>query len=88
MTALHGKPLESEDPFELIGMRYPIGPGTHADHRFTTCIVEEFALAGFTASEVARLFESEAYVAPHAVLLRRGAGFVREIIERVFGGRR
>ena len=84
---VRGKPLEADDPLELVGMRFPIRSETDADQHFAVCLVEEFALAGFTASEVARLFESEAYVAPHAVLRRRGPDFVRAAIEQVFGGR-
>jgi hypothetical protein len=87
VNAEHRKPLESDDPFALVGIRFPISSPVDADQQFAACLVEEFAMAGFSATEVARLFESPAYVAPHAVLRRWGPDFVRSAIEGVYGSR-
>ncbi len=87
MSGVNQKPLESDDPMALVGVGFPTSSAVDADKEFATCMVEEFALAGFTATEVARLFESSAYVAPHAVLRRRGPDFVRSVIAGVYGSR-
>jgi hypothetical protein len=86
MTAELRKDLESGDPYALVGIGFPTSSPNDADEQFARCMVEEFALAGFSAVEVARLFESPVYAASHAVLLRMGPDFVRSVISDVFGG--
>jgi hypothetical protein len=85
MTAELRKDLESDDPYAHVGIGFPTTSPDDADERFARCMVEEFALAGFSAFEVARLFESPVYAASHAVLLRMGPDFVRSVITGVFG---
>lgn len=80
------KDHEGDDPMELVGFAYP-GDELEADTDLTRVLVEEFALAGFSGLEVARLFESPVYAASHAVLRRQGTDFVRQIIGDVFGVR-
>ena len=87
MSGVNQKPLESDDPMALVGVGFPTSSAVDADKEFATCIVEEFALAGFSAVEVARLFESPVYAASHAVLLRMGPDFVRSVIAGVYGSR-
>lgn len=85
MTGELRKDLESDDPYALVGIGFPTSSPGDADEQFARCLVEEFALAGFSAIEVARLFESPVYAASHAVLLRMGPGFVRSVISGVYG---
>ena len=82
------KAVESGDPFELVGTGYPVPDPEAADRDTTRCLIEEYALSGFSASEILRLFETPMYVYPHAIYRRRGAGFVQELIGTVFGSRR
>ncbi len=78
------KGFEAHDPFVLVGVGYPVVE--EADEETARCIVEEYALAGFGRDEILRLFEAPAYVMPHAILTRRGRGFVTSIIDEVLGG--
>ena len=85
MTGELRKELESDDPYFLVGIGFPTSSPGDADEQFARCLAEEFALAGFSAVEVARLFESPVYAASHAVLLRMGPDFVRSVIAGVYG---
>jgi hypothetical protein len=58
------------------------------DRETARCIIEEYALTGFTAVEIARLFESAVYGHPHAIYQRRGPEFVSDLVTEVFGGAR
>ncbi len=79
------KPLEHDDPMELVGVGYPLEVSEESDLHTGRCLVEEFALAGFSAREVGRLFSSPAYGLSHAIFQRRGDEFVRNLIVGVFG---
>lgn len=79
------KDFELDDPLELVGHVFPVESEREADATMARCFAEEYALAGFTAMEVGRLFESSLYAAPHGILKRQGADFVREIIGHVYG---
>jgi hypothetical protein len=85
MTSDLRKDLEADDPYALVGIGFPTDSPNDADEQFARCLVEEFALAGFGAFEVALLFESPVYAASHSVLLRMGPDFVRSVITGVFG---
>ncbi|MGA7272493.1 MAG: hypothetical protein WB239_15585 [Acidimicrobiia bacterium] len=80
------KGLDRDDPFELVGASFEVTDAERADTQAARCLVEEFALSGFSAGEVLRLFESPLYSHSHAIYHRRGAGFVQQLIDQVFGG--
>jgi hypothetical protein len=82
------KELANEDPFELVGVANPSGVTVDADRETARCIIEEFAMTGFSAHEIGALFTSPMYGLPHAIYRRRGESFVRELISGVFGARR
>ena len=82
------KDLEREDPYELIGAGYPVSNLEATDRNTARCIVEEYALSGFTATETLGLFESPLYGHTYAIYQRRGAEFVRDLIGEVFRGSR
>jgi hypothetical protein len=80
------KALESNDPFELVGITHPREIDLDTDRETARCLIEEYALTGFAAGEIIELFASPAYVMPNAIFQRRGPSFVRELITGVFGG--
>ncbi len=82
------KEFERSDPLELVGIGFPVAVPEDTDRETARCLIEEFALNGFTAFEVGALFESPAYGLPHAIYQRRGADFVRTLVEDVYGSRR
>lgn len=82
------KHLENDDPFELIGNGFPVSDGEETDRQTARCIVEEYALTGFSAAEILALFESPMYGLCHAIYRRRGAEFVSGLVGEVFGGAR
>jgi len=82
------KYLETDDPYELVGVTRPRDIDLATDEETARCLIEEYALAGFAASEIVELFASPAYALPNAIFWRRGPAFVRELITGVFGGGR
>lgn len=80
------KHLETDDPFELVGVPRPGDGDVEADRETARCLIEEYALSGFAASEILELFASPAYGMPNGIFQRRGSSFVRELITGVFGG--
>lgn len=82
------KHLETDDPYELVGVARPREIDLATDEETARCLIEEYALAGFAASDIVELFASPAYAMPNAIFQRRGPGFVRELITGVFGGGR
>jgi hypothetical protein len=82
------KHLEQDDPFELIGTGFPVDDPDSTDRETARCIIEEYALTGFTAVEVFRLFESPMYAHPHGIYRRRGPQFVSALVSEVYGGAR
>jgi hypothetical protein len=49
------------------------------------CIVEEYALMGWPADRIFKLFTTPAFAGSHSVLVERGADYVRGLIAEVFG---
>jgi hypothetical protein len=80
------KHLGSDDPFELVAVNPPRPIDLEIDRETARCLIEEYALTGFTAGETLELFASPAYTMPNAIFRRRGPLFVRELIAGVFGG--
>jgi hypothetical protein len=79
------KHLESDDPFELVGVTRAREIDIESDRNTARCLVEEYALTGFAAREIFELFASPAYTMPNAIFQRRGPAFIRELITGVFG---
>jgi hypothetical protein len=82
------KGLEADDPMELVGVGYPVDIAEETDRETARCIVEEYALTGFAASEILALFGSPMYGLLHAIYRRRGEQFVVDLVASVFGGSR
>lgn len=82
------KHLEANDPFELVGVTHPREIDIDTDRETARCIIEDYALTGFAASEILQLFASPMYGLPNAIYQRRGADFVESLVRDVFGGGR
>lgn len=80
------KGLEAGDPFELVGVPRVGDADLETDRATARCVVEDYALSGFTGREILQLFSSPAYGLPHAIYVRRGAEFVDGLVREVFGG--
>ena len=61
------KSLESNDPFELVGVNPPRGLDIETDRETARCLIEEYALTGFSARDIVELFASPAYTMPNAI---------------------
>jgi len=79
------KQLESDDPFELVAVPRAEDIDLATDSETARCLIEEYALSGFAATEVADLFTTAQYSMPHAIYQRRGPDFVVSLIKEVFG---
>jgi hypothetical protein len=73
---------------ELVGVGYPVDIAEETDRETARCIVEEYALTGFAATEILALFASPTYGLPHTIYRRRGEQFVLDLVASVFGGSR
>lgn len=80
-----GKDLAPDDPYELVGVRYPAPPGVDADRQLARAFVEEYALAGWTPAQVRKLFETPRFAGAHRILSQRGAALIDEVLAEVFG---
>ncbi len=80
------KRLESSDPFELVGVPHGGQVDIETDRATARCLVEDYALTGFSGREILRLFASPDFGLPNAILLRRGQQFVHDLVAEVFGG--
>jgi len=78
-----GKQLESDDPFEMVRVLVPTGPDEDATGEMARSFAEEFALMGFTAERILRLFRNPFYAGAHIIYRQRGEEFVRQIISQV-----
>lgn len=73
------KPVEDDDPMELVQIRVPEGdPEAMAE-----CFVEEFTWLGYDGRELLDLFRTPFYAGAHAIYRRRGETYVIGLIERV-----
>ncbi len=79
------KDIEQDDPYELVGVRFPLPEGADGDRVTALCFVEEFALMGSSPAEVRRLFTDSHYRGSYDVAQRRGMDFVDDLIAEVFG---
>ena len=78
------KAFDADDPLEMVAARYMVESPVDADREMARCIVEEYALIGWPARRIRRLFDSPAYPALRAIAGRRGAAFVDDVVDAVF----
>lgn len=84
----HGrdKELGVEDPYALVGVRYPVPEGIDGDREVARCFVEEYALMGWTADRIRQLFTQPGYTGAYAIARRRGMGLIDTVLAETFGG--
>ncbi len=80
------KEVEAEDPLELVGVTYPTD--RESDTIAARCFVEEYAMIGWRADDIAALFTSPEYAALYRMFSVYGFGFVQEAIASVFPDQR
>jgi hypothetical protein len=80
------KQLESDDPMEIIGMRFRDDDGKIADEMART-FVDEYLRMGWPPEDLLQLFRDPFYRAVHAVYHRRGEAYVVELIASVQAAR-
>lgn len=79
------KSLEPDDPFAFTAIAYPVEDQEEADRAMARCFIEEFALMGWSADRVRRLFRSGFFAGTHGILERRGEAFVDALVAETFG---
>jgi hypothetical protein len=77
------KDMESDDPYEMVGVLVPTAPGEDATGQMALSFVEEYALMGFTGGQILHLFRNPFYAGAHMVYEQRGEAYVQEIIDQV-----
>lgn len=87
LPAGSAKELEDDDPYELVGVRFPAPAGVDADRDLARCFAEEYALLGWPASKVRMLFETPQFAGAHDIHRRRGPALIDEVLAEVFGTR-
>ena len=80
------KPPEAEDPYALVATILPSPADYDVQGEMARCFIEEFALMGWTAQRILRIFKNPFYQGPYAIYQTRGEEFVRDIIRQIFEG--
>lgn len=80
-----GKEFESDDPMEFVALRFPAPPGVDMDAAMARCFIEEYALMGMPRKRVLAMFASPFFAGAHAVYEARGAAFIEQLADEVFG---
>ena len=78
------KEYEADDPLALVAVRYPVDSEREQDLEMARCFIEEYALMGWSGSQIRLLFESPLYVGPHAIHQKWGMPVVDELIRDIF----
>ena len=77
------KPVEYDDPMELIGVELPAGEAAMREMAYV--FAEEFARLGFSQTRLLRLFRNPFYAGPHQALRVLGEQAVEEIVAECVG---
>ncbi|MEO5918515.1 MAG: hypothetical protein ABIQ17_03040 [Candidatus Limnocylindrales bacterium] len=79
------KPFEADDPLSFVPVRFPVESSEEADRDQARCLVEEYALIGWSADRIRELFHAPQYAATYGIFRRRGSAFVDAAIDAVLG---
>jgi len=79
------KSVEDDDPYELVGVRFPVPEGVDADAELARIFVEEYAVIGWSPQRIRELFAAPLFAGAHDLVRRRGQGIVDDAIATVFG---
>ena len=87
-SAARDKPFEADDPLTLVPVPFPSASDEAADRATARCLVEEYALQGWSSARIGELFRSPQYLATFSIFRRRGPAFVDGIVADVLGNKR
>lgn len=73
------KPLELDDPNELVGVGFAEGDGDY----MAECLVEEYLLLGWNDHRIMSLFTQPCFAMTHRIYLDRGHDYVATLIAQV-----
>ncbi len=76
------KHLEADDPFQPVAMAFDT-PGYDGMEAMARCFVEEYALMGWPAARIFKLFTVPEFAASYAVYQQRGPDYVRALIASI-----
>ncbi|MCZ7525573.1 MAG: hypothetical protein M5U14_03790 [Acidimicrobiia bacterium] len=79
------KRVEGDDPYSIVGVRFPLPGGVDGDREAARCFVEEYALMGWSRDRVRRLFTTPFYAGTYDIGRRRGPDLVEDVLAEVFG---
>jgi len=80
------KVAEPTDPYVATAVSFAT-PGYDGMAAMARAFVEEFALMGWPAEHILRLFATPSFAGAHVVYRERGADYVHALIDDVFGPR-
>lgn len=78
------KRVEDDDPYELVGVRFPAAEGVDGDRELARILVEEYALIGWSPARIRELFAAPVFAGAHDLVRRRGPAIVEDAIATVF----
>ncbi len=81
------KPFALDDPMSFIPVSFPVESSEAVDRDQARCLVEEYALIGWSADRIRELFHAPQYAATYGIFRRRGSDFVDTVIAGVLGRR-
>ena len=73
------KPLEVDDPHELVGVGFAGGDSDY----MAECLVEEYLLLGWSDNQLMSLFTRSCFVMTHHIYRERGHDYIAALIAKV-----
>ncbi len=73
------KPLEANDPWEIVAVPLPEGDPDY----MVECLIEEYVLLGWNHSQLMSLFTRPFFSMTHQIYLEKGEAYVRSMIRTV-----
>ncbi len=73
------KEAEPQDPMELVALAVPEGDMDY----MAECVVEEYALLGWSDKQLMTLFSHPMFQATHRIYQDKGEEYVRSLIQKV-----
>ena len=74
-------PLHQEDPYEMVGMVIPGGPGQL--EAMARALIEEYILLGWGEKRLMTLFTNPFFLATHRIYRQMGEAWVKALIKDI-----
>lgn len=78
------KEIEDDDPYEPVFVTLPSPEGYDAMGEMARCMVEEYAMMGFSSETMMKMFKNPYYQALHHVHEARGEAYVTDLLASVY----